>query len=64
MTLVAAIVLILANGFFVAVEFALLASLRSRIEEESGKLRGRLALRGGQNHRPRLGVLPDTGRNA
>ena len=45
MTLVAAIVLILANGFFVAVEFALLASLRSRIEEEPGKLRGRLALR-------------------
>jgi CBS domain containing-hemolysin-like protein len=44
-TLVAAIVLILANGFFVAVEFALLASLRSRIEEEAGKLRGRLALR-------------------
>ena len=45
MTLVAAILLILANGFFVAVEFSLLASLRSRIEEESGKLRGRLALR-------------------
>lgn len=45
MTLVAAIILILANGFFVAVEFALLASLRTRIEEESGKWRGRLALR-------------------
>lgn len=45
MTLVAAAVLVLANGFFVAVEFALLASLRTRIEEESTKLRGRLALR-------------------
>lgn len=45
MTLAIAALLILANGFFVAVEFALLASLRSRIEEESGKLRGDLALR-------------------
>lgn len=45
MTLVAAALLVLANGFFVAVEFALLASLRSRIEDESSKLRGRLALR-------------------
>lgn len=45
MSLVLAIVLIVANGLFVAMEFALLASLRTRIEEESGKLRGRLALR-------------------
>ena len=45
MSLVVAIVLILANGFFVAVEFALLASLRSRVEEHTSKFRGRLALR-------------------
>lgn len=45
MSLVIAVVLVLANGFFVATEFALLASLRTRIEDESGKLRGDLALR-------------------
>lgn len=45
MTLVLAAALILANGFFVAVEFALLASLRSRIEESPGRLRRELALR-------------------
>jgi len=44
-SLIIAIVLIVANGLFVAMEFALLASLRTRIEEESDKLRGRLALR-------------------
>ena len=45
MSLIIAIVLIVANGLFVAMEFALLASLRTRIEEESDKLRGRQALR-------------------
>jgi len=44
-SVVIAVLLVLANGFFVAVEFSLLASLRTRIEEESGKLRGDLALR-------------------
>lgn len=44
-SVVLAVLLVLANGFFVAMEFALLASLRSRIEEQGGKLRGDLALR-------------------
>ncbi|MFN8052709.1 MAG: hemolysin family protein [Acidimicrobiales bacterium] len=47
MTVLVAALLVLANGLFVAMEFSLLASLRSRIEEEAeqGKLRGTLALR-------------------
>ena len=53
MILLLALVLVVANGFFVAMEFALLASLRTRIEEEGGTLRGRVALRS----MGRLGVV-------
>lgn len=41
----AATALVLANGFFVGTEFALVASLRSRIEEHVGTARGAAALR-------------------
>jgi CBS domain containing-hemolysin-like protein len=46
LSLLAAAVLLLANAFFVAVEFALIASRRARLETmaEEGKLRARLAL--------------------
>lgn len=47
MALVVAALLIVANGLFVAVEFAILASVASRIEDEAatGSLRGRMSLR-------------------
>lgn len=45
MNLPLAIGLILANGFFVAMEFALLASLRTRVEELPGRIRRDSALR-------------------
>ena len=48
-----ALLLILANGLFVAMEFSLLASLRTRIEDQSTSLRGRVALRS----MGRLGVV-------
>ncbi len=45
--LVLSVVLLFANGFFVAVEFALIASRRTKVEAlaESGSARARLALR-------------------
>lgn len=45
-SLVLALALLVANGFFVAVEFALIASRRSRLEElaEGGSARARMAL--------------------
>jgi len=48
LALTAAVVLLAANGFFVAAEFALLAARRSRIEQlaESGDKRARSALAG------------------
>ena len=44
--LVAAVVLLIANGFFVAVEFALVATRRDRLEQiaEEGDARARAAI--------------------
>ena len=56
MTLLLAAALIVVNGLFVAMEFSLLSSLRSRIEveAETGRLRGRVALRSMGNLGPFL----------
>ncbi|MEZ5323104.1 MAG: hemolysin family protein [Microthrixaceae bacterium] len=45
MTLVWVVLLVVANGLFVATEFALVASLRSRVEPAADRIAGRMALR-------------------